>query len=192
MVDLQGDFTEWKQGSLAVPGTTKQYVNEVVKETQKYKGQGYKIMATQDWHPLNHISFVQNHKGKEVFDRVVIGQNRKQVLWPVHCVQNSVGAEILLPPTLIDEVVRKGADESFDSYSGFKDDGGQNTELNSIFKDLCIENLVIYGLATDYCVKATVLDAISLGYNVRLVPELCRGVDKKSTTQTLKAFQKLF
>ena len=33
------------------------------------------------------------------------------------------------------------------------------------------------GLATDYCVKATVLDAIALGYETRVLVDAVRAVD---------------
>ena len=40
-----------------------------------------------------------------------------------------------------------------------------------------IENFeTVIGLALDYCVKFTVLDALNLGYNVTLIPELCRSI----------------
>ena len=35
----------------------------------------------------------------------------------------------------------------------------------------------IMGLATDYCVKFTALDAVELGFEVRLIVEGVRGVD---------------
>ena len=33
------------------------------------------------------------------------------------------------------------------------------------------------GLATDYCVKFTALDALQLGFRVRVVSDGCRGVN---------------
>ena len=36
----------------------------------------------------------------------------------------------------------------------------------------------IMGLATDYCVKFTALDALTLGYKVKLLEKGCRGVEQ--------------
>jgi nicotinamidase/pyrazinamidase len=42
------------------------------------------VVATQDWHPPNHLSFAANHPGKKVYDEVMLNGLR-QTLWPVHC-----------------------------------------------------------------------------------------------------------
>jgi nicotinamidase/pyrazinamidase len=175
VVDVQADFTQFRNGSLAVEGTDELYLKAVVDGTRKLKETGISVFATQDWHPANHVSFLTNHKGKKVFD-VVLLHGKDQVLWPPHCVQGSSGAEILLDKTLSSAVVRKGTHPEYDSYSGFQDDCGKKTELDQILKSDKITKIVLYGLATDYCVRATALDAASLGYNVVLVRGLCRGV----------------
>lgn len=38
------------------------------------------IVATQDWHPSNHVSFASNHKGKEILDVVTLDNGTEQVL----------------------------------------------------------------------------------------------------------------
>ena len=95
VVDLQGDFTKFKNGSLAVEGTDEAYIKAVQESTKKMKEAGFPIYATQDWHPADHASFFTNHKGKKAFDVVKL-HGKDQVLWPPHCVQNTPGAEILL------------------------------------------------------------------------------------------------
>ena len=57
VVDVQGDFTTWKKGSLAVNGTDKAFVQKVQKATETLSREGYPIFGTQDWHPGDHISF---------------------------------------------------------------------------------------------------------------------------------------
>ena len=64
VVDVQGDFTKWKNGSLAVEGTDEAYVKTVEESTRKLKEAGFPIYATQDWHPANHVSFFTNHQGQ--------------------------------------------------------------------------------------------------------------------------------
>jgi nicotinamidase/pyrazinamidase len=187
VVDVQGDFTKFQNGSLAVEGTDKAYIKAVEDNTRKLKKAGYPIFVTQDWHPVNHTSFFTNHKGKKAFD--VIKLHRKdQVLWPPHCVQRSPGADILLDKKLFDAIVKKGTDPRYDSYSGFKDDGGKKTVMLSLLKKNEIQKLVVYGIATDYCVRATALDALAAGYRVILIKNLCRGV---ATDTSQKAIEEM-
>ena len=185
VVDVQGDFTEWKEGSLAVSGTDEAYVRQVEEATRKLRDAGFLIFATQDWHPPNHVSFYTNHPGNKPFE-VIDVDGRKQVLWPPHCVQGTEGARILVDNNLFRAVVQKGRDPRYDSYSGFQDDGGQKTEMDTILRLNGIETVVVYGIATDYCVKATALDAAKAGYKVIVVKELCRGVAPDTIEKALK------
>ena len=175
VVDVQGDFTKVKNGSLAVEGTDEAYVKDVEENTKKLKEAGYPIYATQDWHPANHVSFFTSHQGKKAFDVIQL-HGKDQVLWPPHCVQKTPGAELLLDKRLFKAVVKKGMDAKYDSYSGFQDDGGKKTDLDQFLKKDGIKRLIVYGIATDYCVRATALDGVAAGYNVVLIKNLCRGV----------------
>jgi nicotinamidase/pyrazinamidase len=175
VVDVQGDFTKFKSGSLAVEGTDEAYIKAVEENTKKLKAAGFPIYATQDWHPKNHASFFTNHPGKKAFDVIKL-HGRDQVLWPPHCVQNTPGAEILMDKKLFKAIVKKGMDPQFDSYSGFQDDGGKKTEMDKILKKDKIKKVIVYGIATDYCVRATALDAVAAGYQVVMIKNLSRGV----------------
>ena len=190
IVDLQGDFTEFKKGSLAVPGTDQGFIAKVQNATKCLKEDGFPTFATQDWHPREHISFYTNHEGKEAFDVITL-RGKQQALWPPHCVQETEGAELLFDSALIDVVVKKGTEIEFDSYSGFQDDGGNRTPLHSSLQEWGIAEVVIYGIATDYCVKATALDALKLGYQVKVIEELSRGVDPDTSSQASHAMQSL-
>jgi nicotinamidase/pyrazinamidase len=185
VVDVQGDFTTAHKGSLAVPNTDAPYLEKVSRATEQLKQAGLPIFASQDWHPANHMSFASNHEGKKPFETIKLDDGRTQVLWPVHCVQGTPAAEILVKPDLITKVIQKGADSKFDSYSGFKDDGGASTELDKALKASNIKTLIVYGIATDYCVKATALDGLKQGYNVYVVDELCRGVADNTSKAAL-------
>ncbi len=175
VVDVQGDFTKFKKGSLAVEGTDEAYIKAVEESTKKLKAAGFPIFATQDWHPANHLSFFTSHRRMKVFDVIKL-RGKDQVLWPPHCVQKTPGAKVLLDEKLFEAIVKKGMNPQYDSYSGFKDDGGKKTDMDTLLKKGKIKKLVIYGIATDYCVRATVLDAAALGYKVILINNLCRGV----------------
>ena len=60
VVDVQNDFCPG--GSLAVKedGAMISKINEIQKRLNY-------IFYTQDWHPVDHISFLTNYRGKEVF-----------------------------------------------------------------------------------------------------------------------------
>jgi nicotinamidase/pyrazinamidase len=184
VVDVQGDFTKFKKGSLAVEGTDEAYIKTVEESTKKLKAADCPIFATQDWHPVNHLSFYTSHRGMKVFDVIKL-HGKEQVLWPPHCVQKTPGAKILLDEKLFKAIVKKGFNPQYDSYSGFRDDGGKNTEMDKLLKKEKIKKLVIYGIATDYCVRATVLDAIVSGYKVILIKNLCRGVSPDTSQKAI-------
>lgn len=185
VVDVQGDFTQVKQGSLAVPGTDQAYVDAVSAKTRQLKEMGYPVLATQDWHPADHVSFFSNHPGRNPFDLLTLDHG-DQVLWPPHCVQGTENAGILLDSRLFDRVVRKGMNPAYDSYSGFFDDGGHGTGLEEILREMGIQHLVVFGLTTDYCARATAVDARTLGFGVTLIEGLCRGVAEETTRAALE------
>jgi nicotinamidase/pyrazinamidase len=185
VVDLQGDFTTYKNGSLAVEGTDEAFVKKVEKVTQELSAKGYPIFGTQDWHPEDHISFFSNHSGKKPFEAIQI-DGRTQVLWPPHCVQGTENARVLVDNNLFLAIVKKGKDKQFDSYSGFQDDGGAKTEMNQILQKNGIKELIVYGIATDYCVKATAIDAAAAGYKVTVIEGLSKGVAPDTTAKALE------
>jgi len=185
VVDVQGDFTKSKNGSLAVEGTDEVYLKAVEENTRKLEAAGFPIYGTQDWHPANHASFFTSHKGKKAFDLIKL-HGKDQVLWPPHCVQKTHGADILVDKKLFKAVVKKGKDPQYDSYSGFQDDGGKKTEMDKTLKKDKITKLVIYGIATDYCVRATALDAVAAGYKVVLIQNLCRGVAPDTSQKAIE------
>ncbi len=172
LVDLQNDFLPG--GALAVP-----HGDEVIPLANQLQPYFHLIVATQDWHPANHLSFASQHSGKRVGDMIEL-DGLPQVLWPDHCVQGSGGAELAvsLNQTSIARIFPKGDDRRLDSYSGFFDNGGKrDTGLAGYLRDRKIDELFILGLATDYCVHATALDAARLGFDVWLIEDACRGVD---------------
>ena len=185
VVDVQGDFTKWKNGTLAVEGTDEVYVKTVEENTKKLNEAGFPVYATQDWHPANHVSFFTNHQGKKPFDMIKL-HGKDQILWPPHCVQNTPGAEILLDKRLFKAVVKKGMNSQYDSYSGFEDDGGEKTKMNKLLKNDNIKKVIVYGIATDYCVRATAIDAAAAGYKVIFIKNLSRGVAPDSSQKAVE------
>ncbi len=172
LVDIQNDFVPG--GALAVPEG-----DAVIPVCNAIRDGFDLVVATQDWHPRDHGSFAANHPGHSV-GQVIDLNGLKQILWPVHCVQNTTGAQfakdLRMLPT--DRVFQKGTDPTIDSYSGFFDNGRRkSTGLDAFLKSNSVKDVFVAGLATDYCVKFTALDARTLGYNVHLVVDACRGVN---------------
>jgi len=172
LVDLQNDFAP--SGALPVPRG-----DEVVAVANRLLALFPCIVATQDWHPASHKSFAINHPGRQAGEVIELSGIR-QILWPVHCVSGSTGAELLpgLDKKRIRKTIQKGTDPEIDSYSAFFDNGHRkSTELKLFLNQREIWDVFIMGLATDYCVKFSVLDSIRLGFKTHLILDGCRGVE---------------
>jgi len=186
VVDIQKDFTEAHDGALAVPGADHDYLEAVRAAVGKLKRAGFPVIATQDWHPEEHVSFHTSHPEGEIFKPHTLADGRTQMMWPEHCVRESGGAELTLDPDVVNHTVKKGMDRGYDSYSGFRDDGGKETGLHGLLQKENIKTVVVFGLATDYCVLFTVKHAREHGYNVALIKELSRGVAPDTTEAALR------
>lgn len=175
LVDLQNDFLPG--GALAVPGG-----DEVLPLANRLQERFEHVVATRDWHPLDHGSFAANHPGRQPGEIIDL-EGLPQVLWPVHCVQHTHGAELAaeLNADRIARVFFKGTDPGIDSYSGFFDNGHRrSTGLAEHLRERGVQEVYVLGLATDYCVKFTALDARQLGFHTWLVVDVCRGVDLRA------------
>ena len=174
LVDLQNDFLPG--GALAVPQGEAVLgpVHDLIDG-----GEHDLVVATQDWHPPDHASFAAQHPGHAIGEVIELA-GLPQVLWPVHCVAGSRGAELArgLDGARIEAIFRKGTDRRVDSYSGFFDNGRRkSTGLGDWLRGRGVTDVDVCGLATDYCVRATALDARSLGFGVRLRVDACHGVE---------------
>ncbi|MBD8161383.1 bifunctional nicotinamidase/pyrazinamidase [Erwinia persicina] len=175
LIDLQNDFCPG--GALAV-SEGDQTIAPANALAAAFHQRGEPVIATLDWHPADHGSFASNAGTQPG----TLGElhGLPQVWWPDHCVQHSAGAELHpgLDRSRLTFQVRKGEDPHIDSYSAFYDNGHrQQTVLHEWLQARGITALTVMGLATDYCVKYSVLDALMLGYRVRVVSAGCRGVN---------------
>jgi nicotinamidase/pyrazinamidase len=189
IVDVQNDFLPG--GSLAVANA-----DEVVPVFNKLRNEAKwdKIYQTQDWHPADHVSFVNNHDGAEVFSTITLPNGSEQRMWPSHCVQNTPGADF--HPELIvgedDIIVQKGKNQAVDSYSGFFDnDKGSQTELHEKLQEHNIDEVFVGGVALDVCVMSTCVDAVSLGYKTHLVVDASRGLSEESNNAAIERLRNL-
>ncbi|EPL9568358.1 bifunctional nicotinamidase/pyrazinamidase [Providencia rettgeri] len=175
LVDLQNDFCTG--GTLAV-NESEHVIDVANKAITVCQQKNITVIASQDWHPADHLSFAEN-SGTQIGD---IGElnGLPQVWWPVHCVQGKQGASFhpRLNMQAIQEAFTKGENPQVDSYSAFFDnDKVSQTRLHTWLQAKGVTHLIIMGIATDYCVKFTVLDALNLGYSVDVLVDGCRGVN---------------
>lgn len=150
IVDPQNDFCPG--GALAVPAG-----DRIFAVLNRLAAALPRVVASQDWHPPDHLSF--SVRGGP---------------WPVHCVADTGGAAFhpALDRARIDMTVRKGTERDVEAYSAFS-----GTGLEDWLREQGVERLIVGGLATDYCVLNTVLDARRLGFQVVVVEDAVAAVD---------------
>lgn len=172
LVDIQYDFLPG--GALAVAQG-----DEVISVANALQEKFDLVVATQDYHPQNHMSFAANHKDKQIGALIEL-KGLEQVLWPVHCVQGTHGATFAkdLKMDKVKRIFQKGTNPEIDSYSGFFDNGYlQATGLGDYLKAQGVNRVVIAGLAADYCIKFTALDAKQLGFETTVVKDGTKAVN---------------
>ncbi len=139
--------------------------------------------ATQDWHPLGHVSFASAHPGKLPYDTIELSYGT-QVLWPDHALRGSVNAAIhpAVDLTRVEAIIRKGFHPGIDSYSSFfENDRVTATGLDGWLRQRGFRRIFLTGLATDFCVAWSAEDAVRLGYEVVLIEDACRGIALATT-----------
>ncbi len=175
IIDIQNDFIPG--GSLEVP-----FSDRVIPLINSIQGHFDLVLATQDWHPQDHISFASGHPGKKVFDTIDLNGN-EQTLWPDHCVQGTPGA--MFHPDLetdrIAAIFRKGMNPAVDSYSGFYDNMHQiSTGLSGYLRDKGATDLYFCGIAGDICVYHSINDAIDEGFRATLIEDASAALNRET------------
>ncbi len=176
---MQNDFMP--QGTLPVAGSDKiiPLINELMPCFDF-------VIATLDSHPIDHVSFAVNH-GKTPGQEIVVGK-KKQILWPVHCVQDSLGEELVasLDTGKINQKIHKGTHPNIDSYSAFFDNIKEHkTSLENYLHKHEISQLFFTGVATEFCVFFSVLDALELGFTAFVFQEACKGISLEAEKKAL-------
>lgn len=178
VIDLQNDFCPGgalavAEGDLVVP-----LVNRIAPRFAV-------TVLTQDWHPAEHMSFAANHPGAAPFSSIAMPYGA-QVLWPVHCVQGTPGADFHpdLETRTADLVLRKGFRPEIDSYSAFyENDHKTPTGLAGYLNDREVRRVWLAGLATDFCVSWSAIDALAHGFEVVLLEDACRAIDLEGSLE---------
>ncbi len=172
IIDLQNDFCPG--GALAVPEG-----DEIIPLINKLSKKFKRVVATQDWHPTDHISFAANHPKKKEYD-LIEHKGIEQVLWPKHCVSGTKGAEFHpdLNTENVDLILRKGTNPEIDSYSAFQENDKKTiTGLEGYLKNLNVRQTYFCGLALDYCVFYSAMDSIKIGFETYVIIDGTRGID---------------
>jgi nicotinamidase/pyrazinamidase len=181
VVDVQPDFLPG--GTLPVPGADA--ILSPLGELMR-SGCFELIVAAQDWHPRDHVSFASNHPGRTPMETIEL-YGHPQTLWPDHCIQGTAGAA-LHPSLQWDKalaVIRKATDPRVDSYSAFRNNWNLQgnrppTGLAGYLKNRGAEDLFLCGVAGDFCIKWTAEDALDEGFRVHVIWDLCRSIDSSS------------
>ena len=188
VIDPQNDFCEG--GALAVQGGAG--IMPLINRLTERFG---RVVVTQDWHTPDQISFASNHPGAAPFTEIEVAYGR-QMLWPDHCLQGSVGADFHpeVKPTLdrAVAVIRKGYSPAVDSYSGFfENDHRTPTGLAGLLRDLGVKRVFLAGLALDYCVRFTAEDAVREGFEAVVIADASRAIAPQTEAAALDSFRAL-
>ncbi|KAK7603764.1 hypothetical protein V9T40_003763 [Parthenolecanium corni] len=202
IVDVQNDFIS---GSLNISNCPAQQNGlDVIEPINRLLDavQFEVVYYSLDWHPPDHISFIDNlhlrplhssspisAENAQVYDTVIFEGPpiMEQKLWPRHCVQNTWGAELNKNLRVVDNAIKvtKGSSSEIDSYSVFWDNMKlRPTSLVSMMEEKNITDLFICGIAYDVCVNATVKDSLSAGYRTILLDDCSRGIDAEDIEKT--------
>lgn len=187
-VDVQPTFCE--EGGLAVVGG-----NAVAAAAGKFLADNideYDAVATsQDWHidPGEHWA-----REGETPDF--------NVSWPIHGAAGTEEAE-LHPDFVaafadedghapIDFRVYKGmGTAAYSAFEGIVGDAPTDVDatgpgLAEVLGDAGVTTIDVFGIATDHCVLRSVLDALDAGFDVRVITDLCVGVDAAASAAALE------
>jgi nicotinamidase/pyrazinamidase len=177
IVDVQNDFMP--SGALPVPQG-----DQVIPVINRLLMDRFSCaVATQDWHPGNHLSFASQHDGMRPFQSIQLPYG-EQTIWPDHCVQGTEGAALCatLDSSQVQCVIRKGFRRDVDSYSAFcENDLRTTTGLDAYLRARGICRVFITGLARGYCTDFSAADAVEAGYETFLIEDACRGITPEAT-----------
>ena len=175
IVDPQIDFTTGSLATAKGPAAMDYLAKKLGEDA--WKNYGW-IIVTQDAHPANHCSFVEQGG-----------------VFPPHCVQGTEGMEVY--PSLqatLDKLMSNGTNQQIhfmqkgdladkEEFSIFQNEHS-GAKLRAVIEEReHFEGIDICGIATDYCVYETTKDLISFypAKQVRIVTNCLAAVDDNDT-----------
>jgi nicotinamidase/pyrazinamidase len=182
VIDVQNDFMPGgalaiKNGDAIVP-----LINTLAQRFDH-------VILTQDWHPIQHISFATTHSNKQPFETIEAPYG-PQTLWPEHVLQHTEGAafhpDLKIPHAEL--ILRKGFRRHIDSYSAFlENDHCTPTGLAGYLRERNLTRLFLCGLAYDFCVRFTAIDGKALGFETIVIEDASRPVNLPESVDATNA-----
>ncbi len=159
IIDVQNDFCPG--GALQIPDGDR-VIEPINRAVVLFSAGGLPVLASRDWHPPVTRHF-RDYGG----------------IWPVHCVQGTVGAAFHPGLRLPEETVvfSKGLDPELAGYSAFEGVTDDGRPLAEMLHELEVRRLYVCGLATDYCVLCTTREALRRRFKVTVLTDAVAGVD---------------
>ena len=155
VTDVQRGFTTLCPDELPVPGGLEivPKINDLMRLPWR------RIDATQDWHPPDHHSFLEQADN----------------LYPPHCVMGTPGADFL--PDLRTErfhaIWRKGFRSDEEAYAVT----AQHPAFVQTLRASGVKTAVVCGIATNICCFFTARDLRKAGFDVAIAEDACAGID---------------
>lgn len=173
-------------GSLSIPDS-----GRAVQLANAYMPLFSEVILCLDQHPADHSSFAANHLWRRPGQTIQIA-NQPRLLWDMHCVQGSFGAEIApgLDTERITFSCRKGTDPSGESYSAFWNIERQEPSgLSEYLSAQSVGSLYIMGMPLEHEIRHTALDAIQLGLNTNILQDACFPLQPAQQSETLRQLE---
>ena len=182
-----------QSGALAVAGG-----RDIVEPINKLLNLPFCVkIATQDWHPLDHVSFASNHAppGNKPGTVITIhnpenpSETEQITLWPDHCVQHSEGAQLVqeLDASKLNHFVRKGTDKNVEMYSAFRANYRSpcisESDLLELLRRSAIDKVLVVGLAADYCVKYTAMHSAEESFQTVVLADATRAIGQSEQSE---------
>ena len=146
LVDLQNDFMPG--GALAVPrGDEVIPLADELQSALRSRRRDEGLASARSRQLCRKITQAKSRVMRISLDGI------EQILWPVHCVQNTQGADFapLFDTSRIAHVFHKGTERNIDSYSTFFDNAHRrHTGLAHYLEKRGIKNIYLMGLAVSF------------------------------------------
>jgi len=165
--------------------------HELAPKIQAFMDAGHFTVATQDWHPPNHVSF--SSRSHPCGSHVLNSSGSDVKVFLPHCIAGLRGSDLAAPLEhfSFSFYIKKGTKASLECLSAFRDNAKTSTGLDEWLKSKKVDTVVIVGVATEHCIYRTALDAIDMGFKTYVVIDCVAGVDEIASLKALNKMKAL-